>query len=133
MFAATDVQKIQVWIEALDSNKFAERERASQELGLILDEAEPYLKKARESKRSAEAQRRIDALLHTRSLGFSGNELRKLRVIEILEHIAGSGADATRPGAIDILKKLAAGDLEAPTTQEARASLDRLEWPKAGH
>jgi RNA polymerase sigma factor (sigma-70 family) len=123
--ATTDVQKIQRWIRDLDSDKFAERERASQELGYILDEAEPYLKKALKNKPSAEVRRRIDLLLQR--LAGAGRELQRLRALEVLEHIAAPSADATRLAAIDLLKKLAAGAPEARLTQEAKASLDRLE------
>jgi WD40 repeat protein len=134
-FPFTDVKKIQRWIQDLDSNKFAERERASQELGLILDEAEPHLKKALKNKPSAEVRRRIDLLLEKRLAG-AGRELQRLRVLEVLELVAApsadatrlaNGADATRLAAIDLLKKLAAGAPEARLTQEAKASLERLD------
>src|SRR5262249_30447100 len=112
----------------LDSNEFAKRERASEELGLVLDEAEPHLKKALEGKPSEEARRRIELLLQERSIGLSGTELQRFRVIEILEHLANSGAD-TAPGAdaIALLKKLAAGVPGLQLKEEAKASLERLE------
>jgi hypothetical protein len=133
LFARADVQAIRRWIRELDSNEFAERERAAHELGLILDEAESHLKEALRSKPSAEVRRRIDLLLEERSTGPTGKELQRLRVIEILEHIAtpdadtAPDADATRLAAIALLKKLAASAPEARPTQEAKASLERLE------
>jgi WD40 repeat protein len=131
LFAATDVQTIQGWIRDLDSNRFAERERASQELGLILDEAEGHLKTARQSKPSAETQRRIDLLLQAKTTGFTGKKLQRFRVIEILEHIAGPGAaagpDTARLAAVALLKEFAARPPEARMTREARVSLERLE------
>jgi hypothetical protein len=126
LFVAADVQRIQRWIGDLDSETFAERERASQELEWILDEAEPHLRKALRGKPSAEVRRQIDLLLDERSNGVCGKELQKLRVIEVLEHIAAPGPDAARPAAIALLKKLAAGAAEARPTQEAQASLERL-------
>jgi WD40 repeat protein len=129
LFAATDVQTIQRWIRDLDSDKFADRERASQELAWIVDEAGPHLKKALEVKPSAEAQQRIGLLLQKRSLGISGKDLQRYRVIEVLEHIAmdtSPGADATRL-AVELLKKFAGGDPDARMTLEAKASLERLE------
>lgn len=120
IYAVTDIEKIKRWIQDLDSGKFAERERASQELGLILDEAESHLQKARRDKPSEEALRRIDLLLQARSTGFTGKELQKLRVIEALERMAS-------PGAIAVLKKLAAGVADATPTREAKASLERIE------
>jgi WD40 repeat protein len=133
LFARADVQAIQRWIRELDSNTFAKRERASEELGLILDEAEPHLKKALENKPSEEVRRRIELLLQERSTGLAGRELQRFRVIEILEHIAAlgadaaPGADATRLAAVDLLKKLAAGVPGPRLKEEAKASLERLE------
>ena len=54
LFERADGQAIRRWIGDLDSDKYAERERASLELGLILDEAEPQLKKALSGNPSAE-------------------------------------------------------------------------------
>jgi hypothetical protein len=125
LFARTDVRAIERWVRDLDSDTFAERERASQALGLILDEAEPHLKKALQGKPSLELRRRIEALLEERSTGPTSKELQRLRVIEILEHIAAEGTDATRPAAVAVLKKLAA-DVPVWTAQEAKASLERL-------
>jgi hypothetical protein len=133
LFARADVQAIRRWIRDLDSNEFAERDRASHELGLIVDEAEPYLKEALQSKPSAEVRHRIDLLLEERSTGPTGKELQRLRVIEILEHIATPGADTapdadvTRLATLPLLKKLSAGPPDARPTQEAKASLERLE------
>jgi hypothetical protein len=126
LFTTTDVQMIRRWIRDLDSDEFAERERASQELGLILDEAEPHLKKALPGASSLELRRRIDDLLERHRDGLTGRHLQKCRVIEVLERIAAPGADATRP-AVALLRKFAAGAPEARLTQEAKASLERLE------
>ncbi len=133
LFARADVQAIQRWIQDLDSNEFAERERANQELEWILDEAEAHLTKALQSKPSLELRCRIDLLLEKSRMGYTSKVLQKFRVIEILERIAtpgadaAPGADATRLAASALLKKLAAGTPEARLTQEAKASLERLE------
>jgi WD40 repeat protein len=132
LFSRADVQRILHWIQDLDSSKFADRERAFQELELILDEAEPHLKKALQGNPPLEVRRRIDRLLQERSMGPTGKEVQRLRVIETLEHIAAAGADAvpgadaTQRAAIAVLQKLAAGSPEARPTQEAKASLERL-------
>jgi hypothetical protein len=115
LFARPDVRVVQRWIDDLDSDVFALRQRAFRELQPIADEAEPHLKKALSSNRtSLEARRRIERLLHERH-----SERYKLRVIEVLERIA-------EPGAVDLLRRFAAGTPEFRTTQEARASLKRL-------
>jgi len=128
LFEATDVQKIQKWIQDLDSSKYAERERASQELALVLDESEEHLKRARPTASSAEARSRIDLLLQGKRTGFTGKKLQTLRVIEIFERIGTPGTDApTRLAAVAVLKKLAAGPGEARLTREAMASVERIE------
>jgi WD40 repeat protein len=138
LFARTDVRVIERWIRDLDSDTFAERERASEELGQIVDEAEAHLKKALESKPTLEMRRRIKLLLEERRTGPTGKELQGFRVIEILEHIAASNADpapgakAARLAVIAVLKKLAAGAAELRPTREARAALERLERRAGG-
>jgi WD40 repeat protein len=128
LFEATDVQKIGKWIQDLDSSKYAERERASQELALVLDESEEHLKKARLTASSAEARRRIDLLLQAKRTGFTGKKLQTFRVIEILERIGTPEADApTRLAVANLLKKLAAGPAQARMTREAMASVERIE------
>jgi RNA polymerase sigma factor (sigma-70 family) len=133
LFARADVRAIQRQIQDLDSNEFADRERASEALERILDEAEPHLRKALQGNPSAEARRRIDLLLGEMSTGLNGRELQRFRVIEVLEHIAAPGADtgpeadATRLAALALLKRFAAGAPGARPTEEARASLVRLE------
>lgn len=132
LFAATDVQVIRRWIRELDSDKYAERERAWKELAWIVDEAEPHLKKALEENPSAEVQRRIELLRQKKGLGISGKELQRYRMIEVLEHIADGppGADATRL-AVSLLKKFSDGDASPRMAQEAKASLERMEQRQA--
>src|SRR5262249_4222663 len=131
LLARADVAAIQRWIGDLDSNTFARRDRASQELALILDEAEPYLRKAHRRATTLGMLLRIKLLLEQRSHGMSGRELQRFRVIEILEPMAApeaeavAGADGTRRAAIALLQKLAAGTPAARVTGEARASLER--------
>jgi WD40 repeat protein len=120
LFAATEVRKIERWVRDLDSDRYAERERASRDLGSILDEAEPHLRKALRAKPSAEAQRRIELLLGARSVGSTGRELQRLRVIEVLEHVAA-------PDAAGVLKRLAAAFPESRVAQEAKGSVGRME------
>jgi WD40 repeat protein len=126
LFERTDVRAIQRWVRDLDSDTFAERERASQALDLVLDEAESHLKKALQGKPSLELRRRIEALLEERSIGPTRKELQRLRVIEVLEHIVADGTGATRVAAVAVLKKLAVG-APAWTALEAKAALERLE------
>jgi hypothetical protein len=113
------VEKIEHWIADLDANRFAARERASRDLGSILDEAEPHLKAALKRNPSAEARGRIELLLHARNQGPTGREVLKFRVIEALERMA-------TPEAAAVLKRLAASHPDALPTQDARAALERM-------
>jgi WD40 repeat protein len=87
LFAKTDPKKVTAWIGDLDSNTYAVRERATRELGQILDEAEPELKRVA-GDISAEARSRVDQLLKKRQTSASGRELQRLRTLEVLERIA---------------------------------------------
>ncbi|HKB05315.1 MAG TPA: hypothetical protein VKD90_24035, partial [Gemmataceae bacterium] len=124
LFATTDVKKIRQWIQNLDHDRYADRERATQELGLVLDEAESNLREELRTNRSEEARRRIELLLQARSTGVTGRELQRLRVIEVLEHVAAEGGEATRRAAVAVLKRL--GDMPGRPTHEAKATLERL-------
>jgi hypothetical protein len=119
LFAATDGEQIRKWIRALDSDTYAERERAARQLAQVLAEAESYLKKALDDKPSAEARRRIEQLLERAGQGLSGKALQGYRLVEVLEQIV-------EPGAVGLLKKLAAGDPEARLTRAAAAAVGRV-------
>jgi hypothetical protein len=76
---------------------------------------------------SLEVRRRIESLLALPSLVIRDAEtLRDIRAVQVLEHIAATGADGTRLAAIDLLKNLAAGASEARLTQEAKGALERF-------
>ena len=108
-----------VLVADLDSEKFAVREAASQELGKYDAEVEPLLRKALESNPPAEARKRLDALLARPRAVPSPETLRGLRAIQALEHIGTGEAQL-------VLKELAQGAPEARLTQDAKASLERL-------
>jgi WD40 repeat protein len=116
-------------IAELDGTSFAKREAAAKKLTEWEELAEPALAVALKTKLSAEQRRRIEAILSAARPVPKSEKLRQLRSVRVLEHIATStpGADATRLAAIDLLKKLAGGAPEARLTQEAKASLERVE------
>jgi RNA polymerase sigma factor (sigma-70 family) len=116
-------------IAELETTSFAKREAASKKLTEWEELAEPALEGALKTKLSAEQRRRIEAIFNAPRPVPKSEKLRQLRSVQVLEHIATStpGADKTRLAAIDLLKQLAAGVPEARLTQEAKASLERLE------
>jgi hypothetical protein len=114
-------------IADLDANSFARRENASRELERLLPQARPGLVNALAKPHSLEVRRRVESLLALpTSLVRDAQSLREIRAVEVLEHIAATGADSTRLAAIDLLKNLAAGAPEARLTHEAKAGVERL-------
>ncbi|HMC90680.1 MAG TPA: hypothetical protein VKI17_14080 [Gemmataceae bacterium] len=105
-------------VDNLESNSFPVREKATHELQALGEAAEQGLRKALQRPRSPELKRRTEQVLDTTEVP-SGDSLRAMRAVEVLEHIGS-------PEAKQILEALAQGATEARLTQEARASLERL-------
>jgi RNA polymerase sigma factor (sigma-70 family) len=118
--AAPAPEKLRGWIKDLDSDDFARRQQATAELAKHGCLAEPALKKALEDRPSLEARRRIESLLNKLSTEepTSGDELRGLRAVELLERLA-------QPEADEVLQSLSEGAGGARLTREARAALER--------
>jgi WD40 repeat protein len=117
--ASTDADKIAKLIADLDSDQFAVRKQASEDLERISDSAGPLLRKALESDPSPEARKRLEELLaKAEGKAPSGEQLRSVRAVEVLETIA-------TPEAIQLLKSLSTGAPNARLTREAKSALDR--------
>jgi WD40 repeat protein len=120
--AVPDAKRLAGLIGDLDSDAFARREAATQELTNLGPLVEPALRTALDQSPSAEARRRIGQLLaelETPGVTGKGEPLRTFRALEALEHIA-------TPEARQLLTKLAGGAPGAEQTREARAALERL-------
>ncbi len=114
-------EHIQRLIADLESTKFAVREAATKELAALGVEAESALRRALRDNLSAEAKRRVEALLEgpaPRPVP-SGELLRRLRAIHVLEQIGS-------PEAARILQELAGGAPSARETLEAKTAGERL-------
>jgi RNA polymerase sigma factor (sigma-70 family) len=115
----TDQKQIERWLAGLDSDTFAERERAARELARQGERAEAALRRLLAGSPSAEARRRAEEVLAQVEGPVADPErLRQTRAVEILEWV-GSGE------ARELLKALAKGDPEAGLTREATAALRR--------
>ena len=99
----------------LDSDRFAVRQKAEDELEKIGPIVEPALRKALESKPSLEVRRRIEAVLAK----LANEHLRLSRALEAIEHMNTS--EARR-----LVESLANGAPQAWLTEEARAARKRL-------
>jgi hypothetical protein len=118
--APANPQHVARLLAELDSDRFAVRAQATQELEKLRELAQAALLKALEGKPTLEFRQRAEGLLAKMDGLVSDTEwLRALRAIEALEH---SGT----PEARQVLASLAKGTPEARLTQEAKASLDRL-------
>jgi len=119
--ARTPVNATQVAqrIAELDSDPFATRDKASEELKTLAESAEPAARKALQSKPSGETARRLEQFLESLNPAQNPDMLRDLRAIEVLEHIGTSRAR-------DSLATFSNGVSNARLTQEAKAALARL-------
>jgi hypothetical protein len=108
-------------LAGLDSERFEVRKKALAELQKLGDAARPALRKALDSKPSAEVRRQAERLLAE----FDGppsapEQVRLVRAVEVLEWLGTAGARKQ-------LELLAKGETEARLTREAKAALQRLE------
>jgi WD domain, G-beta repeat len=105
----------------LNSDVFTVREQAEQELERLGQGAEPTLRRLLEGEPSLDLKRRVERLLNKldRDGNPSGEVLRILRAIEVLEHIGGAEAEK-------ILKGLGEAQPRNWVAEEATASLRRL-------
>jgi hypothetical protein len=105
-------------IRDLDSDAFAERERAVADLQVAVDRAAPLLRKALENKPSAEAKRQVEHILESARPG-APIQRRQGRAVEVAERLATADARA-------LLETWSAGAEGALLTREARAAVARL-------
>jgi hypothetical protein len=124
--ATADPHRIGELIGELDSNQFSVREKATSELVQIGDLVTAQLRDALRRQPSLELRRRLEEMLQKiENQSLSGEPLRILRAMEVLEHIGN--VESRR-----VLEKLAQGAPGARLTREAKLSLQRLaKW--AGH
>jgi WD40 repeat protein len=114
-----DPKRMDRLLADLDAEEFEVRETASRELGKYEEVAGPALKGFLKGNPSPEARRRADELLTKLGADLTGEKLRAVRAVEVLEHIG-------TPEACQVLESLAKGAPEARLTREAKGSLDRL-------
>jgi hypothetical protein len=113
-------ERIATLLKKLDSEQFNEREAATRELKELGDAAEPALRKALQGDLPLETRRRLEAIRDALGgAGKSGEQLRALRALKVLERIANQDAQ-------NLLKQLAGGAAGAWLTEEAHATLQRL-------
>jgi RNA polymerase sigma factor (sigma-70 family) len=115
---APDPKHVRQWVEMLDSDDFATRQRAAEELEKQADAATSLLRQILDKEKpSLEVRRRLQQILQ--GIDSKLEALRAVRAVEVLEWIGT--ADAVR-----LLEELAKGAEEARLTREAIAAKRRL-------
>jgi len=115
-----DARGVAAQIADLNSDQFAVRQKAEQELEKLDKSVVPALRNKLKDKPASEMRQRIEALLQKLDGPIlSPLQLRIIRAVQVLEHIGN--ADARK-----LLDKLAQGPPEARLTQEVKAALERL-------
>jgi RNA polymerase sigma factor (sigma-70 family) len=125
---ATDARRIARLIADLDSADFSLRQKAGSELERLGDLTVSACRRALDKAPSAEARRRLQALLQKNARAGWEITPERLRLARALEALELSAAPAAR----QVLEKLAAGAEGAWLTEEAALALRRLKLPAKG-
>jgi hypothetical protein len=117
---AEDARRLPKLLADLDADEFEVRDKATHELERLGAAARASLDHERgRPGLSPENRRRLDGLLKRLDAPPSGERLRELRAVEVLERIG-------TPEARRVLEALAKGEPDARLTREAKAALGRL-------
>jgi len=115
--APIDARKVDRLLDRLDATRFADRQRAVNELEALDSQAEPFLRRAVDLGSSAEMRRSAGRLLERLEGPVTAPDLlRGLRVVEMLQRI--NTAEARK-----LLEKLATGDPAARLTRAAQLAI----------
>jgi len=118
---APDLAQIQTWLADLESQKYAVRVKAVQELEKQGELAEALLRKVLDGNPALETRQRAQMLLDRLQKPLSSPEkLRTVRAVEVLEMVGTAEAK-------ELLQQLATGFAQHRLTQEAQDSLKRLQ------
>jgi WD40 repeat protein len=114
-----EAAKIKQLVEDLDSQNFDVRQKATAALEQLGEPAETALQHALAVRPSLEMTRRLEELLRKRAAARTGELLRVLRALEVLERIG-------TPEASRLVKALAQGAPEFPRVDAAQGVLRRM-------
>jgi hypothetical protein len=114
-----DQKLIQQRIAELDSDKFARRQAAMQELAKIGDQVRAPIRSALHGNIPLETRRRLETVLDGMTVVSSLETVRTIRAVMVLERIGSADAQT-------VLATVASGAPGARETEEAKASLERL-------
>jgi len=113
-------ERLRGLLDRLDADDFSDREQAQKELESIEKDVEGALPDALKAAKSEEARTRLEKIIQQGPFTVTdGEQLRRLRAIQVLESIGTEGAR-------EILKTLASGFRGSRATLDAQAALARL-------
>jgi RNA polymerase sigma factor (sigma-70 family) len=125
--AAANPARLEMLTADLDSEQFALRDAATEELVRAAELAEPALRKALVTATSLEFRRRVEALIRKLEEPITSPEtVRLLRSLEVLERVG-------TPDARTVLQTMATGTAASMITQTARDALQRLSARERPH
>jgi hypothetical protein len=113
-----NANRVRALIEALRSPIFQTRQHATRELALLGERVQKDLQAALKATSSLEERQRLDLLLKKIDTSLPP-PYRDLRAVQALETLASADAEK-------LLGNIAAGDPDAPRTQEANLALKRM-------
>jgi hypothetical protein len=111
-------EQVEAWISQLDGSSFKVRDVAYRELEKAGEAFEPLIRKALDHNPTLEMRRRIELLLKKLAAPATGETLRALRAIAVLETIGGEEARA-------IMRDLAGGAPGSRVTEAAKGAMKR--------
>jgi RNA polymerase sigma factor (sigma-70 family) len=114
-----DKDRVRKWLADLDSDEFAKREAASHELAKLGAAVELEVRAALAKTESAEARRRLGALLEGMERELSPEVLRRNRAVRVLELVGNREAAG-------VLRTLAENPDDGDLRHAAGAALERL-------
>jgi WD40 repeat protein len=115
-----ETARIDKLIADLDSDKFAVRQQAAEELEKLGELAVPALEKVLETKPSLNLRQRVDELMgKVTTFQVPADALHAIRAVEVLERVG-------TPEAKQVVEALAKGAPGARLTQDAQRTLERL-------
>lgn len=113
-----DEKRVRQLLAELDSESFAEREKASRQLQAFGERVKPFVRQALKARSSLEMKRRLERILAAPPRSLTPEQQRQLRAMAVLEW-------SNRPEAAEHLRRLAVGDPSATLTRMARVALQR--------
>jgi hypothetical protein len=119
---AADAKRLARLLRDLDSEDFAARTKARDELEKLGEAAAGALRDAARKPSSVEVGRQVKGLLEKINVEKRTPSPKRIRVLRALEALE----QAVTPEAGELLKRLAGGASEAQLTRQAKASVERL-------